>query len=77
MVEELKPTVLLCDIEGGELDLLEHADLSGIRAIVMEFHPEAYEVEGMRKCKRILTQAGFEKNEDVSTRKVWTCTREV
>ena len=43
----------------------------------MEFHPEAYEVEGMRKCKRILTQAGFEKNEDVSTRKVWTCTREV
>jgi FkbM family methyltransferase len=77
VVEELKPTVLLCDIEGGELDLLEHADLSGIRAIVMEFHPEAYEVEGMRKCKRILTQAGFEKNEDVSTRKVWTCTREV
>ena len=72
---ELSPTVLICDIEGGELDLLRHADLSGLSAVVMEFHPEAYEIKGMRECKRILTQAGFEKVDAVSTRTVWTAVR--
>lgn len=27
------------EIEGGELELLRHADLSRFRAIVLEFHP--------------------------------------
>ncbi|QFS83818.1 hypothetical protein FIU97_13805 [Roseivivax sp. THAF40] len=70
---ELNPTVILCDIEGGELDFLRHADLSGVRAVVMEFHPGAYGREGMRECKRILERAGFVRNDDVSTRLVWTC----
>jgi len=30
--------VLICDIEGGETDLLMRADLSGIRLIIMETH---------------------------------------
>jgi FkbM family methyltransferase len=30
--------VLICDIEGGEADLLTQADLSGIRLIIMETH---------------------------------------
>ncbi len=30
--------VLICDIEGGEVDLLTEADLSGIRLIIMETH---------------------------------------
>jgi FkbM family methyltransferase len=30
--------VLICDIEGGEVELLAHADLSGIRLIIMETH---------------------------------------
>ncbi|MEY8841597.1 FkbM family methyltransferase, partial [Cribrihabitans sp. XS_ASV171] len=51
---DVQPTVLIMDIEGGELDLLEHADLSGFRAIVLEYHPEAYEVAGMRRCKQII-----------------------
>ena len=63
------------DIEGGELALLEAMDLSPFRAIVIEFHPEAYEVKGMRRCKTILREAGFQKVEEVSSRTVWTCTR--
>ncbi len=70
-----RPSVLIMDIEGGELDILRDADLSGIRAIVMEFHPEAYGVEGMRTCKQILRDAGFARVEDCSTRLVWTCQR--
>jgi FkbM family methyltransferase len=75
VIAEFKPTVLVMDIEGGELALLEALDLSGFRAIVIEFHPEAYEVKGMRRCKTILREACFEKIDDVSTRTVWTCTR--
>lgn len=74
---DYKPTVLIMDIEGGELEILRHADLSGIRAVVIEFHPEAYGVPGMRECKRVLTEAGFVKDDEVSTRTVWTCTREI
>ncbi|WP_353618749.1 FkbM family methyltransferase [Tropicibacter sp. R16_0] len=73
--DQIQPTVLVMDIEGGELELLRHADLSCFRAIVLEFHPEAYDVEGMRECKSILTDAGFERVSDKSTRTVWTCVR--
>lgn len=35
----LKPNVLLCDIEGGETELFDGIDLTGIRAVVLELHP--------------------------------------
>ncbi|MFV0512365.1 MAG: FkbM family methyltransferase [Jhaorihella sp.] len=72
---DLSPTVLVMDIEGGELDLLRHADLSGFRALVVEFHPNAYGVEGMKECKQILRNAGFDRVDEKSTRTVWTCIR--
>jgi len=74
---ELGATVLIMDIEGGELELLRHADLSQFRAAVLEFHPTAYGIEGMRECKQILTDAGFERVDEKSTRVVWTCVRAV
>ncbi|OIQ31236.1 MAG: FkbM family methyltransferase [Alphaproteobacteria bacterium MedPE-SWcel] len=76
VVEDFQPTVLVMDIEGGELALLDAMELAPFRAIVIEFHPEAYEVSGMRRCKTILRNAGFTKVEQVSTRTVWTCIRE-
>lgn len=77
LAADFRPTVLVIDIEGGELELLEHADLTGVRAIVIEFHPESYQIAGMKKCKNILRDAGFKPDADVSTRTVWTCTREL
>jgi FkbM family methyltransferase len=74
--EEMAPDVILMDIEGGELDFLRHASLEGVRAIVVEFHPGAYGIKGMRECKSILEKAGFAKMADHSTRHVWTCVRE-
>lgn len=76
-LKEVKPTVLVMDIEGGELELLRHADLTGIRALVLEFHPGVYGKTGMREAKKILRDQGFEKHDDVSTRDVWTCTRKL
>lgn len=77
VVRDFKPTVLVMDIEGGELDLLRAADLTGIRAIILEFHPGVYGVKGMRQAKNILREQGFARHNDVSTREVWTCTRTV
>lgn len=73
--EKTRANVLVMDIEGGELELLRHADLSQFRAMVLEFHPEAYGVDGMRECKALVKDAGFERLPEKSTRGVWTCER--
>ncbi|PRY93751.1 FkbM family methyltransferase [Hasllibacter halocynthiae] len=75
VVGALRPDVLICDIEGGEAELLGRVDLSGIRAAVVEFHPGAYGVAGMRACKRALREAGLEPVKDLSTRTVWAAER--
>ncbi|WP_238371673.1 FkbM family methyltransferase [Heliomarina baculiformis] len=75
VVAGFRPTVLLMDIEGGELSLLRDVDLSAFHAVVAEFHPGAYGDEGMEECKNILVSAGLKPLEDHSTRRVWTCTR--
>ncbi len=74
ILQDFAPDVLLIDIEGGELEFLRHASLDGLRAVVIEFHPEAYGREGMRECKSILERAGFCKEPGLCTRHVWTCT---
>ncbi len=42
LLAEHKPTVICCDIEGAELTLFDTADLSGIRAVIVETHPKVY-----------------------------------
>ena len=71
--KKLEANVLVLDIEGGELDFLDHADISGMRAIVIEFHPSIYGIEGMRKCKNILQNIGLNPHQELSTRTVWVC----
>ncbi|MDF1854371.1 FkbM family methyltransferase [Pseudooceanicola sp.] len=68
-----KADVLIMDIEGAELDILRSADLSRLRAMVLEFHPEAYGVEGMREAKAIVRDAGFQRIAPCSSRTVWAC----
>ncbi|MGP6087543.1 FkbM family methyltransferase [Antarctobacter jejuensis] len=77
VLKEFRPDVLIMDIEGGELEFLADADLRGIRAVVIEFHPKVYGQEGVRACKDKLRGMGFRKAEELSTRFVWTCTRNV
>ncbi len=72
----LAPNVLVMDIEGGELEILRHADMTRCRAVVLEFHPGVYGVEGMRECKAVLRKAGLKPVEEVSNRTVWTCVRD-
>ncbi|AJE45893.1 FkbM family methyltransferase [Celeribacter indicus] len=59
IIAEFRPTVLSCDIEGGELGLLDEADLSGLRHIVMELHPKVYGQDGLRRIVDRLGEKGF------------------
>jgi FkbM family methyltransferase len=59
LLAEARPTVISCDLEGGEAGLFDAVDLSGVRAIVMELHPKVYGPEGVRAITDRLEGAGL------------------
>lgn len=59
LIEEKNPTVIVCDIEGGELGLFDGADLSGVRAMVLEFHPKVYGAETVEDITRAIQASGL------------------
>jgi len=59
LIEEKNPTVIVCDIEGGELGLFDDADLSGVRAMVLEFHPKVYGAETVEDITRNIEAKGL------------------
>ncbi|SFJ71386.1 methyltransferase, FkbM family [Celeribacter neptunius] len=67
LLKEFRPTVLSCDIEGAELGLLDGADLSGIRHIIMEIHPKVYGPEGVRRIVDMLGAKGFLPSPEATT----------
>lgn len=65
--KEVKPTVLLMDIEGAELEFFRDADLKGIRTIIVELHRHIYHRPGMREIReQILVDKGFVEDKDCS-----------
>ena len=59
LLAEVHPTVIVCDIEGGELGLFDAADLSGVRQIVLELHPKVYGEEGLARIAGVLAAKGL------------------
>jgi FkbM family methyltransferase len=59
LIAELRPTVLVCDIEGGELGLFDALDLSGVRHLVLELHPKVYGNEGLARIGTVLACKGL------------------
>jgi len=59
LLEEFRPTVLSCDIEGGEAGLFDGLDLSGLRLAVIEMHPKAIGEDGVAAVRRTLAAAGL------------------
>jgi FkbM family methyltransferase len=57
-----RANVLIIDIEGGEIELLDRADLSCIRLIIMKTHYRAAGVQATDTMIRRLIQAGFNIN---------------
>ncbi len=51
VIASFRPDVLICDIEGGEVDLIPAMDLTSLRAVVIEMHPKrvsADKLDGVR-----------------------------
>ncbi|MBV0912887.1 FkbM family methyltransferase [Anianabacter salinae] len=58
-VEDFKPTVICCDIEGGELGLFDGVDLSSVRQIIVELHPKVYGPEGKANVIATIQRQGL------------------
>lgn len=48
VIAEVKPTLIVCDIEGGELELFKNADLSGVKKVYLEVHQKRLGRRGIR-----------------------------
>lgn len=59
LMDEIRPTVVVCDIEGAELGLFAEADLSSVRAMVIELHPKVYGTEGLARVMGVLAAKGL------------------
>lgn len=58
LLAETRPTVLSCDIEGAELEVLAQP-LPGVRLVVAEIHPAVYGPDGTRQLFDALSAQGF------------------
>lgn len=59
LLAELAPTVLSCDIEGAELEVLAVDLPPSLRLIVTEIHPGTYGPEGTGRIFEALARQGF------------------
>ncbi|MFN3281954.1 MAG: FkbM family methyltransferase [Tabrizicola sp.] len=58
LLAKFAPTVISCDIEGGELEVLTQP-LPGVRLVVVETHPQVYGPEGVARIVAALAAQGF------------------
>ncbi len=58
LLARFAPSVICCDIEGGELDVLVQP-LPGVRLVVVETHPLVYGAEGVARISAALEAQGF------------------
>lgn len=58
LLAKFAPTVISCDIEGGELEVLTQP-LPGVRLVVVETHPQVYGPEGVARIVAALSDQGF------------------
>ncbi|RBI83381.1 FkbM family methyltransferase [Rhodosalinus halophilus] len=59
VLEEVRPDVLVCDIEGAEAELLPAGDWTGLRAAVIELHPQWIGQAGVQAVFDAMQRAGL------------------
>ena len=58
-LEEIRPTMLIVDIEGGEATLFEGMDLTGVKKILLEVHQPTIGRRGMKRLFDCLSEQDF------------------
>jgi FkbM family methyltransferase len=59
LVSEHKPTVVIVDIEGGEMDLIDSDWTNGVRLVMMEIHPDVTGAASTSTLTNFFERAGF------------------
>lgn len=67
---DIKPTILIADIEGAEADLLPQLDLSILRGAMIELHPQHIGPAGVNAVFSAMIAAGLAYYARASTQKV-------
>lgn len=70
VLTEFKPTMIVCDIEGGEVDLFESADLIGIRTVMLEIHTDVVGLPAIKKLFDAMSRNNLVYDEIASSRRV-------
>ena len=76
LLEEIRPSLLICDVEGAESSLFDDADLSSIQKMVVEVHPKLIGWNGVRRMVRTLFDSGFVLDTRISIKNVLLFRRE-
>ncbi len=59
VMADFHPDVLICDIEGGEAELIPSLDASTLRAVVIEMHPNRLTKAEIAAIEQALTRQGL------------------
>jgi FkbM family methyltransferase len=59
LIRELKPTFFVCDIEGGELDLIPLLSFDGVTKVMIELHQRVIGRRGMQTIFDAMSAKGF------------------
>ena len=59
VLREIRPTMLVMDIEGGECDLVPRMELSGVERVMIELHPYVTGVEQAGEVVKRFRESGF------------------
>ena len=75
LIDEIKPTVIIADIEGGEIDAFDGLSLEGVRLIIIELHTSVYGIEGQQKILKQFDDLGFRAEAEFVSGSVWILSR--
>ncbi|WP_170334511.1 FkbM family methyltransferase [Ruegeria arenilitoris] len=75
LIEEIDPTVIIADIEGGELEIFDGLTLDNVRTVIIELHPLVYGAEGQRKVLKFFDDLGFRAEDEYRSGSVWVFSR--
>jgi FkbM family methyltransferase len=67
LISEMRPDVLVVDIEGGEREIFEGLQFPGVRDLIVEVHQPQIGGAGIARCFSALHSAGFAYNPDGSS----------
>ncbi|ARE39198.1 Methyltransferase, FkbM family [Rhodovulum sp. P5] len=75
LLDGIHPSVVIADIEGGEVDIFDRLDLRGVRSVLLEVHKSVIGIEGIHRIFATLSREGLLYDPDCSVGAVVHFTR--